>query len=314
MRRTTLPFAIALLVFAALPGPAPAQNAPPDSVSMKQNSAPDTATRFALIFREGVAMPRLAGGTARVISTVAAGSRHAPVPTKRDRIPPMPFELIGLAALASTKRKSGDDDDTDEGDGAKSTGPNTTDAAGVDSNWRPPAGVDPKDATPHLTPEVTDPGYAARRAQDALNHGEEVAKEDRLPQVLTGGYDVRRGEKVYRIPAGTVIEEAELTEDEWDHVVREKLVRGATYAEVIASKQKASKAETDAKLLEQRKEQIGVSPKTVSGNKPPAGAELVADLALGRAEVENAQVSRSIAREEVARGTSERAKMLSGKK
>lgn len=316
MNRTGFLSAIAILVIVALPGPAPAQQFAP--------SVPIAAVPSAVHRTPDPAVVRAVS----VLVVRADLSRHqAPAPTRQHV--PMPFETFGFAAAAlatgkrARKRASRADADGASGDvdtsdrpteEAESTGPNTTDAEGVDSNWQPPSGVDPAVATPHTTPEVTDPGYKQRRAIEARARGEEILKADRNPQVLTGNYDVRRGEAVYRIPAGTVVEDAELTDDEWDHIVREKLVKEATFAEVQAKKRRAETAENDAKLLAAKKEQIGAKPKSSSGEKAPAGATLVADLDAGRAEVDRANAARSVARGEVVRATGERASMMSGKK
>lgn len=299
MHRQVIATLAMVIAIASLPGPAPAQDSTATAIGLLASPPPQAA--FA----------------------VRAALQRDHAPTQRPVFPSTSFENLGVFAigLAAAKKKAKSKEpegsatekpDYGEKDQPQPIAPNKTDAEGVDSHWSPPAGVDPTAATPHTTPEVTDPGYRQRRAAEARARGEDVAKEDRLPQVLTGGYDVRRGEKVFRIPAGTVVEDAELTDEEWDHVVTNKLVREASYAEVVASKKRAETADHDAKMLKLQKEQIGAKPKKSGGEKAPVGATLVSDLEVGRAEVANAQVARSIAKEEVARGTSERARMMSG--
>jgi hypothetical protein len=189
--------------------------------------------------------------------------------------------------------------------------PNKTDAEGVDSNWSAPAGVDPTRATPHTTPEVTDPSYAERRRLEAKAHGEEIPKSERPPQVLIGALDVKRGDGIYRIPAHTVVEDAELSDEEWNLVVKNDLCREAKISEYQESQRRKAAEDVDAKLLELKKKQLGVRPKKAS-DSAPRGAALVANLAEGAAEVQRTLARRAVAQAEASAARVERAAMRSG--
>jgi hypothetical protein len=170
--------------------------------------------------------------------------------------------------------------------------PNRTDAEGIDSATTPGAGlgIDPADATPHTTPEVTLPGYVDDQVIE--EYGD---KEGRLPHVLSSNFDVVRGEKVYRIPAGSVVKDTDLTDDEFDHALAIGIVREATVAELRAAEQREQRAADEERARAARREQVGVKPKKAHGNKAPAGATLVTDMAEDRAAGERARAARDIA-------------------
>lgn len=161
------------------------------------------------------------------------------------------------------------------------TAPNKTDAEGIDSFTQPGAaeGVSEEDATPHTTPEVTDPRYATRRALEARLHGAEGEDGERLPHTLRGALDVRRGDQIYRIPSGSVVTETELTDEEFDEALKQGIVRESTIGEVRAAEQQAAAREQEEANAKARRDAVGVKPKKGSEDKAPKGAKLVHDLA-----------------------------------
>jgi hypothetical protein len=169
---------------------------------------------------------------------------------------------------------------------AKSTGVNTTDAAGVDSKTQPGAatGADMTRSSPNLTPEIDMPGHPAAR----------TAGEERLPHVLHSHFDVNRQGKIYRIPAGAIVGDTDLTDEEFSLAVANGLVREATVAEVRAAERAAQAKEDEAKALEAKKAAIGTTPRAAT-DAPPKGAVLVTDTAADAVARDRARAARDVA-------------------
>ena len=106
----------------------------------------------------------------------------------------------------------------------------------------------------------------------------------RLPHVLKSNLDVRRGDQVHRIPAGAVITDTDLTDDEWDTVLRERIAGPATVGELQAHQARLDKAESDERERAERRANAGVAPKDGRGTEIPKGAVLVTDLSAAAAE------------------------------
>lgn len=155
------------------------------------------------------------------------------------------------------------------------TGVNKTDAPGANSGTSAGGTVNGEPAAV----------AAARALVEAHDRGRErfVDKDGRLPHVLKSNFDVRRGEQVHRIPAGTVVEDVDLTDEEWDQALAQDIVGEATVGQMReheARMQAADQAENDRKA---KREGAGVKPKSSRGSAAPRGSVLVADLAQGAA-------------------------------
>lgn len=157
----------------------------------------------------------------------------------------------------------------------KPTGVNTTDAGGIDSKTQPGAS--------------DQSGVAGVSAADVERARQIVAMADafrapfedengRLPHVLKSRLDVRRGNEIWSIPAGTVVKDTQLTDEEWDHCLKEGIVAEATVSEMRAQEARDGAADSEQLARDARRESIGVKPKRGRDSQPPKGAVLHTDL------------------------------------
>lgn len=169
---------------------------------------------------------------------------------------------------------------------AHSIGVNQTDAGGVKTGEQPGAATGESERV-----------ATARAIVAQADAGKErfVGKDGRLPHILTSALEVRRGDKIYTIPHGTVVTETDLTDEEFDHALASGIVREASVADMRAAEAKKQQAASDEAAKQARREAVGVAPKSSSGSEPPAGAVLKVDLAESVAMTARANAAREVA-------------------
>jgi hypothetical protein len=164
------------------------------------------------------------------------------------------------------------------------TGVNKTDAPGANSGTNAGGPVNGEPAAV----------AAARALVEAFDKGrEQYADEDgHLPHVLQSNFDVRRGDQIHRIPAGTVVTDVDLTDAEWDQALAQDIVREASVSQMRAHEAKLAAADAAEEEKAARRDAVGVKPKSARGTRAPRGSTLVADLTEGAAAGATAAAAR----------------------
>jgi hypothetical protein len=166
------------------------------------------------------------------------------------------------------------------------TGVNRTDAEGIDSNTQIGAATgEPADVA------------AARMKVEAYDKTKEqfAGKDGHLPHILKSNLDVRRGDQVFRIPAGAVITDTDLTDEEWDHVLALRIAGEASVSQMQQHEARLQAEESDQAARDLRREQAGVAPKKARGEKAPKGSTLVTDLNMEAAAGARLAAAREVA-------------------
>lgn len=148
-----------------------------------------------------------------------------------------------------------------------------------------------------LMPGALPPGGVVTPRTDEEGQ-QEAPDAEGLPMVLASAVDVVRDGKLVRIPAGTVVSEAEFDEDEWDTILRNAPPRQATFAEVRASEARKQSADSDRSALDAQRKQFGIKPSKKAGGVPQ-GAQVIVDLEASAEQT--AQVRAAAATQQAAR-------------
>lgn len=171
--------------------------------------------------------------------------------------------------------------DYDEEGQPKPTAPNRTDAGGIDSSTQLNAS-DLGSGLPGVSAAKLEEARRIVAMADAASEPFAKGKDGRLPHVLKTNLDVRRGDKVFRIPAGSVVTDTELTDEEFDTALANNIVGEATIGQMQAHAARLAAADHAETEKERRRDAIGVSPKGSKGDAQPPGSTLVVDLAEGQ--------------------------------